>query len=102
MVNAMKTNPKAFFAYGRARQNTKARVGPFLDQDTGAPNSDPDYAATVLIDQNSSVFTQPRSEYLVEDVKDIFNGGEIEWRQQHSGRPTLHDFRFTVNDIKMA
>ena len=31
VVNAMKTNVKAFFAYGRARQKTKSKVGPFLD-----------------------------------------------------------------------
>ena len=55
----------------------------------------------MLSDQYSSVFTQPRSQCLVEDVNDFFNCGETEWRQQHSGRPTLHDFRFTVNDIEM-
>jgi hypothetical protein len=34
VVNDMKVNPKAFFAYGRARQKTKARVGPFLDPES--------------------------------------------------------------------
>ena len=38
VVNAMKVSPKAFFAYGRARQKTMARVGPFLDPEIGAPN----------------------------------------------------------------
>ena len=32
VVNAMKLNPKAFFAYGRAKQKTKARVGLSLTQ----------------------------------------------------------------------
>ena len=50
VVSAMKTNVKAFYAYGRARQKTKARVGPFLDPSTGVPNSDPDYAAKLLRD----------------------------------------------------
>ena len=45
VVNAMKSNPKAFFAYGRAKQKTKARVGPFLDPETDTPNPGPDFAA---------------------------------------------------------
>ena len=61
-VNAMKTNVKTFFAYGRARQKTKAKVGHFLDPVTGVPKSDPDYAARVLSKQYSSVFTSPRPE----------------------------------------
>ena len=35
VVKAMQTNIKAFFAYGKARQKTKAKVGPFLDPNTG-------------------------------------------------------------------
>ena len=63
----MKTNVKAFFAYGKARQVTKAKVGPFLDPKTDTPNPDPDYSARVLSEQYSSVFTTPRSEYLVKN-----------------------------------
>ena len=43
VVGQMKSNVKAFFAFGRARQKTKARVGPFLDPISGAPNSDPQF-----------------------------------------------------------
>ena len=68
VVNAMKTNIKAFFAYGKSRQKTKAKVGPFLDPDTGIPNPDPDYAASILSEQYSSVFTQPRPDYLVDNL----------------------------------
>ena len=81
VVNVMKSNVKAFFAYGRARQNTKAKVGPFLDTETGIPNPDPDYAANLLNDQYRSVFTQPRPEYLVDDLEKFFSGG-TEWREQ--------------------
>ena len=101
VVNAMKLNPKAFFAYGRAKQKTKARVGPFLDPDTGIPNPDPDFAAKLLSDQYSSVFTQPRPEFEVKNFTDFFSGG-TEWRQQHEGRPTLHDIKFKESDIEMA
>ena len=57
VVQDMKSNPKAFFAFGRARQKTKSRVGPFLDPGSGIPNSDPDFAARLLSEQYSSVFT---------------------------------------------
>ena len=59
VVRTMKTNIKAFFAYGMARQK---KVGPFLDPNTGIPNPDPDYAAHILSEQYSSVFTTPRAE----------------------------------------
>ena len=68
--NAMKTNVKAFYAYGRARQKTKARVGPFLDAVTGIPNPDPDYAAKILSAQYISVFTSPRQKYLVDNLEE--------------------------------
>ena len=66
--NAMKTNVKAFYAYGRVRHKTMPRVGPFLDAATGIPNSDPDYAAKILSEQYSSVFTSPRPEHLVDNL----------------------------------
>ena len=101
VVNNMKKNPKTFFAYGRARQKTKAKVGPFLDTD-GVPNSDPDYAANVLSDQYSSVFTQPRPEYSVADVSEFFGGGDDEWRRKHQGMPLLQDIQFTEEDVMIA
>ena len=101
VVNAMKSNVKAFYAYGRARHKTKARVGPFIDPATGVPNPDPDYAAQVLSEQYSSVFTTPRSEYVVDDVENFFSGG-TEWRMEHEGRPLLQDIKFSEQDIEWA
>ena len=98
VVKEMKTNPKAFFAYGRAWQKTKARVGPFLDPRTGITNNDQDYAAKLLSEHYSSVLTQPRPEHEVDDPKEFFSGG-TDWREQQ-GRPTLHDF--TLDDIELA
>ena len=100
-MNNMKVNPKAFFAFGRKRQKTKARVGPFLDPAKGVPNSDPDFAANLLSEQYKSVFTQPRKEVKVENFTDFFSGGS-EWRQQHQGRPLLSDIHFRQADIELA
>ena len=103
VVKAMKDNPKVFFAYGRARQNTKARVGPFLDPDTGTPNPDPDFAARLLSEQYDSVFTQPREKYSVDSPEEFFSSDcDQEWRQQHEGRPTMQDIKFSEHDIEMA
>ena len=101
VVNNIKCNPKAFYSYARARQKTKVRVDPFLDPSTGAPNPDPDYAAKVLSDQYNSVFTLPRHEYLVNDLQEFFSE-DVEWRQQHEGRPTLGDISFTEDDVESA
>ena len=98
----MKSNVKAFFAFGRERQKTKARVGPFLDPISGAPNSDPQFAARILNEQYSSVFTRPRPEYEVKDPKEFFSQGCLEWREQHQGRPVLDDIQFTREDIVKA
>ena len=103
VVKDMKVNPKAFFAYGRARQNTKARVGPFLDPASGSPNPDPDFAARLLSEQYTSVFTQPREKYSVENPKEFFGSeSDSEWRQHHEGRPTMQDIKFSEQDIEIA
>ena len=83
------------------QDKTKARVGPFLDPQTGIPNPDPDFAAKLLSEQYSSVFTQPRQEFLVSNPKEFFSGG-LEWRQEHQGRPLLDNIDFTEVDIEMA
>ena len=101
VVNEMKTNTKAFYAYGRARQVTKAKVGPFLDPITGTPNPDPDYTAKILSEQYSSVFTSPRPEYLVNHMEEFFSGG-TDWRVQHEGKSLLEDIKFTKQDFVWA
>ena len=101
VVMAMKSNVKAFFAYGRAKQKTKAKLGPFLDPTSGIPNPDPDFAAGLLSEQYSSVFTNPRPEYLVDNLEEFFSGG-MDWREQHQGRPLLQDIKFNKLDIELA
>ena len=50
-VLRMKLNSKAFFSFARSRQKVKAKVGPFLDLETGTPNPSPDFAAEALSQQ---------------------------------------------------
>ena len=38
---------------------------------------------------------------MVDSPSEFFSGG-TEWREQHQGRPTLHDIRFTELDIEIA
>ena len=59
-VMKMKSNPKTFFSFARARQKVKAMIGPFIDQLTGTPNPSPDFAAGELRKQYNSVFASPR------------------------------------------
>ena len=72
-----------------------------MDPQTDTPNPDPDYSARVLSEQYSSVFTTPRSEYLVTNREDFFSGGD-DWRLQHEGRSLLQDIKFTEHDIEWA
>ena len=46
-VFKIKSNSKYFFTFAKSRQNTRAKVGPFLDAD-GHPNSSADFAAESL------------------------------------------------------
>ena len=46
-VFKIKSNSKYFFTFAKSRQNTRAKVGPFLDSD-GMPNPSPDFAAESL------------------------------------------------------
>ena len=50
-IFSMKSNPKAFFAFSKSRQKIKAKIGPFIDQRTGKPNPDLDFAADELARQ---------------------------------------------------
>ena len=82
----------------QARQKTRAKVGPFLDE-SGVPNPDPDYAARVLSEQYGSVFTVTRPENVVEDFKEHFKVSQSDLSQ---GMPLLSDINFSKQDIEQA
>ena len=65
MIQNLKKDPKQFFSFVRSRQNTKIKVGPFLDPVTGSPNPDPDFAAGTLRKQYVSVFSLPRRQWKI-------------------------------------
>ena len=92
----MKSNPKYFFSFSKSRQKVKAKIGPFIDKSTGRPNPDPDFAAAELANQYSSVFVQPRPEWVVDDVDKFF--GDVDT----SEGPNLIDIEFTREDIEAA
>ena len=94
-VLGIKKNPKSFFSFAKTRQKTRARIGPFIDQATGSPNPDPDFAASVLSEQYKSVFVQPRQGWLVRNVQDFFSvdNGDV---------PEISDIDFNENDIVIA
>ena len=92
-VLSMKQDPRKFFNFVRAKQKTKAGVGPFLEN--GKPNPNPDYAAKQLKQQYDSVFAQPRSEWSVNDPSTHF-------KAESDDNSALSDIEFTVEDIKNA
>ena len=93
-VQNIKKNSKSFFSFARARQKTRARIGPFVDPATGHPNPSPDFAAKLLSDQYKSVFVQPRPECLIDNVNDFFTT-DVEG-------PSISDIKFSETDIELA
>ena len=95
-ISNMKSNPKAFFSFAKSRQKTNSKVGPFVDPSTGLPNPDPEFAASELSKQYSSVFVPPRDEWRVPDPKTFFSfssaGQDLD----------LADIPFTQEDIIKA
>ena len=64
-VMKIKSNSKAFFTFARARQKVRAKVGPFLDPETG-------FAAGCLRNQYNSGFAVPRPEWKVDNFTEPF------------------------------
>ena len=90
----IKSNPKAFFSFAKTRQKTRSKIGPFVDPSTGAPNPHPEFAASELSKQYSSVFVPPRDEWKVKDPKHFFESVEDE--------SSLADVSFSEKDIVQA
>ena len=90
----IKSNPKAFFSFVKSRQKVKAKVGPFIDPATGAPNPSPDFAADALRKQYDSVFATPRPAWCVSDFGDHFRHEE--------GDDSLSNIDFGPDDIEKA
>ena len=93
-VMRIKENPKAFFSFAKSRQQTRSRIGPFLDSATGRPNPSSDFAAGELSKQYSSVFVEPRQAWMIQDVKGFFSCSTSD--------TTMNDITFTEEDIMKA
>ena len=94
-VLRIKQNPKAFFSFTRGRQNTRAKVGPFMDPTSRTPNSSPDYCCTALQQQYDSVFAVPRPEWKVDNFQEHFEPND----ELHDA---LTDIAFSKEDIEKA
>ena len=94
-VLRIKENPKAFFSFARGRQNTRSRVGPFMDPATDSPNSSPDYCCQALQQQYTSVFAVPRSQWKVDNLEKHFQADDM-------ATDSLSDVTFTRSDVEKA
>ena len=94
VVFRLKDNPKAFFSFARSRQNTKAKVGPFMDS-AGMPNSSPDYCCKALQQQYESVFAPPRPQWKVNNLEEHF-------KLDDTVNDALSDVVFSREDIEKA
>ena len=97
VLKGMRENTKVFFDYAKKRQKTHAKVGPFIDPESGELNLDPDYTAQCLGNQYSSVFTQPRPEWSIPSMKEFFGVDNT----RPTG-PILTDVDFSESDIEYA
>ena len=96
-VADIRQDPSKFFAFAKARQNSKSKIGPFIDPETGDPVLDPDSTAQRLSDKYSSVFNQPRPEWSIPVINDFFkvNAGT-------NVNGVLADVEFSEADIEYA
>ena len=93
-VMRLKENPKSFYSFARSRQNTKAKVGPFLDPETGVSDGSPEYCSKALQLQYESVFATPRPQWVVSNIEEHF--------AEDSETGTLPDLVFFQTDIEEA
>jgi hypothetical protein len=82
---------------GYFRDEGKPGVGPFIDPETDKLNLDADYSAMCLSEQYPSVFTQPRPEWSIENMKEFFKVDNSRPRG-----PTLTYIEFSESDIEFA
>ena len=94
-VLRIKENPKAFFSFARGRQNTRSRVGPFMDPATDSLNSSPDYCCQALQQQYTSVFAVPRSQWKVDSLEKHFQLDDM-------ATDSLSDVTFTRSEVEKA
>ena len=85
-VEAIKDNPKFFYAYAKDKHKLPSTVGPFLDED-GRYVSDPRKLANMLSNQYKSVFSTPANVHTSPLIR---------------SEDSLEDFDFTEIDIREA
>ena len=90
IIDQIKVNPKAFYAYANSFQKTKQRIGPLEEQNTKELTSDPTKMANILQNQYVKAFSNPNTP-IPEDVK---NKVPVSC--------SITDINFTAEDIERA
>ena len=96
-VSNIRQDSSKFFAYAKARQKSKCKIGPFIDPESGDLVLDPDYTVQCLSDQYASVFNKPRPEWSIPDMSEFFDVSA-----RSSSGSTLTNIEFTESDIEFA
>ena len=93
----MKSNPNEFLRYAKARQKTKSSVGPLLDPSNGRLNGCASFAAETLSKQYCKVFTSPRPEWQIPDIKLFFSSDN-----SRPSSPALENLELSPDHIEQA
>ena len=98
-IEKISSNSKYFYTYANKTRKTREKVGPLINKDTGEVTKNPTEVAEALQTQYCSVFTEPDSTKLIDDVHKFFNDTtECNKPEQ----PILSDIIFSEEDIVTA
>ena len=92
-LNNIKRNPKYFFSYCKKFSKTKTQIGP-LKNSEGNISTDPKITCQLLLQQYSSVFSDPQPHKIIQDPVEFFN--------ENIPQAKLTDITITPKDIETA
>ncbi|XP_076045726.1 uncharacterized protein LOC143027968 [Oratosquilla oratoria] len=92
-ISNIKSNPKYFFSYCKKISKAKTKIGP-LQLDNGKMSC-PQETCSVLAQQYTTVFSQPKAESIVNNPQEFFS-------VQNNDNPQLNDIHFTKTDVLKA
>ena len=97
VIAGMKTQPKRFYSFAKKQQSkTKHKILSMKKPD-GSTSSDDYTLCNLLNQQYQSVWSNPKTEYLIEDPNKFFD-----INTEFASDGLLRDCIFTENDMKKA